>query len=173
MKMKLLTRLIREFFRPQAQTTALPSSVFKVPAGIVADGTGMWGLFGLMANMDSIDWDMIPLVSSAAAITLTGAQFYNNVITHSGSPAGGVTVTTPTAAQIIAGMPNTIPGDGYNFPWFYMNDALAQTVTLAAGSGVTIVGNLTIATNTTRHFLVAVNVNAGTVTIVNMGTVNL
>lgn len=177
MKLTPIAALLRAYFRPGVgAVTSIPGSVFPVPGGIVADPSGMWGLFQLMANIDAIDWDLLALVSSATSITLTGAQFFNNVIDHTGSPGGGVTVTTPTAAQIIAGIQATganPPGAGYNFPWFYINDGLGQTVTLSAGTNVTILGNNTMATNTNRHFLVNVNPNAGTVTIVNMGTVSL
>lgn len=179
MKKKLLSSLIAGLFRPGVgAVTSLPASVFPVPAGYVPDAVGANGLFGLMANIDAIDWDLIALVSSALAITLTPAQFFNNVVDHTGAPSGGVTVTTPTAAQIIAGMQaagvvTSVLQAGYNFPWFYVNDGLGQTVTLAGGTGVTVLGNNTMATNTNRHFLVSVNVPAGTVTIVNMGTVSL
>lgn len=171
--MKRIHALLASFFRPGAQTVSLPSSLSIQPAGAVADAYALYGLFGLQANIDSIDWDLAAIVSSAATITLTGAQFYNNVISYSGAPAGGVTITTPTAAQIIAAMPSSIPTNGYNFPWFFINDNSGQTVTLAGGTNVTVVGNATIATNTNRHFVVSVNVGAGTVTIVNMGTVTL
>lgn len=179
MKRNRLAALISGLFRPGVgAVTSLGATIFPVPAGYVADAVGANGLFGLMQNIDSIDWDLVALVSSATAITLTGAQFFNNVIDHTGAPAGGVTVTTPSAAQIIAGMQaagvvTSVLGTGYNFPWFYINDGLGQTVTLAGGTGVTILGNNTMATNTNRHFLVSINVAAGTVTLVNMGTVSL
>lgn len=176
MKKNLLRALISGLFRPAANTTTLTGNLFKVPAGYVADAVGANGLFGLMANLDAIDWELSAIVSSATAITLTGAQFFQQVIDISGAPGGGVTLTTPTAAQIIAAIQAAgcvPPGDGYNYPLMIMNDSLGQTITLAAGTGVTITGNLTIATATTRHFLVSVNVNAGTVTMVNYGTMNL
>lgn len=178
MKKNLLAALIGGLFRPGVGAVAnLPGNIFPVPAGYVADPVGANGLFGLMANLDAIDWDLIALVSSATTIVLTGAQFFNNVVDHTGAPAGGVGVTTPTAAQIIAGLQAsgvvTGPLTTYNFPWFYINDGLGQTVTLTGGTGVTILGNNTMATNTNRHFLVSINVPAGTVTLVNMGTVSL
>lgn len=174
MKVKILARLIAEFFRPGANTTSLNSDIALIPGGIVADNVGMWGLFGLIQNLAQYDFDLLALVSSAASVTLTAAQFVGSgIIDHSGAPAGGVTVTTPTAAQILAAMPNTTPGTGMNFVLYYMNDGTGQTITLSAGANVTLTGNNTIATNTMRQFLVNVNPNAGTVTIVNMGTQSL
>lgn len=174
MRLKTIAALIAGLFRPRANTTSLAGTIFDVPAGIVADSSGAYGLFGLMNNLNLFDLDLLALVSSSLAITLTGAQIaQNNIIDHSGAPGSGVTVTTDTAANIIAAMPNTTPRAGINFLLYYMNDGLGQTVTLAAGSGVTIIGTATIGTNTLRQFLVNVNANAGTVTMVNMGTQNL
>lgn len=168
-----MKRLLEAFFRCGVNSTSFPSSVSVQPAGIVADAFAVYGLLGLQANIDSIDWDLNAIVSSAAALTLTGAQFFANVIDYSGAPAGGVTVTTPTAAQIFAALPPSIPTNGYNFPLFFINDGTGQTITVSGGTNVTVSGNNTISTNTCRHFLVSVNVGAGTVTMVNMGTVNL
>ncbi len=169
----MIRKLIQAFFRPGVNTTQFLSNIFKVPAGITADASGMYGLFGLMQNLDAIDLDIVPLVSSATAITLTPAQSVANVLDHSGAPGGGVTVTTPTAAQMLAALPSTIPPDGYASEFFYLNDSLGQTVTLVGGTGVTIIGTATIATATNRFYVLIANVNAGTVTLFNMGTMNL
>lgn len=157
------------------QTTNIVGNVAVPPAGLVPDNTGIWGLWGAMQNVnEGLDQDLVAVLGAAAtAITLTGAQFINTIIDYSGSPGGGVTVTTPTAAQIIAALPNTIPAAGFNFFWYFINDDSGQTVTISGGSNVTVKGTATIATNTTRQFLVNVNVNAGTVTILNLGTQNL
>lgn len=173
MKRTILSELISGYFRPRANTNSFTGNIVIPPAGMVPDAFAQYGLFGLMANLEAIDWDLIAFVSSSATITMTGAQFFNQIFDHSGSPAGSVAVTTPTAAQIIQACPTTIPGSGYNFPLFYMNDGLGQTVTLTGGTGVTVIGNNTMATNTCRHFMVNVNVNAGTVTLVNYGTMSL
>lgn len=168
-----MRRFLSAFFRFGVNSTSFPSSISLQPAGMVADAFALYGLLGLQANIDSIDWDLNAIVSSALTLTLTGAQFYVNVIDYSGAPAGGVTVTTPTAAQIIAALPPSIPTNGYNFPLFFINDGTGQTITVSGGTNVNVSGNNTIATNTCRHFLVSVNVGAGTVTMVNMGTVSL
>lgn len=175
MKLTRIAASLRAFFRPRVQTASLLGSIAKIPAGITPDNVGMWGLFGFMQNVnEAIDMDLLALIGgTATTITLTGAQFINGIIDYSGSPGGGVTLNTPSAAQIIAALPNTIPGDGFNFILYFINDNAGQTVTVTAGANVTISGNNTVATNTQRQFLVNVNVNAGTVTMVNMGTQNL
>lgn len=174
MKLNAITEGLRRFFRHGVNTTALTGAVALVPAGIAPDNVGMWGVYGLIANMEGLDWDVTVLVGAAAtAITMTAAQFCSNVVDYSGSPGGPVTVTLPTAAQIIAALPPTIPANGYNFPWYFMNDSAGQTVTLAGGTGVTITGTATVATATTRQFVCSVNVNAGTVTLLNIGSVSL
>lgn len=173
MKLNSIVKALREFFRHEAaaNTTALTGNIFNVPAGIVADSVGMWGLFGLIANVDAIDWDLGVVSGGAAAtVTLTGAQFNANVLDFNSTASTGITVTTPTAAQIIAALPPTIPATGINFPWLFVNDGTGQTVTLAAGSGVTINSKtLTVLTDTSRLFIVNVNPNAGTVTMIGVG----
>lgn len=170
----MIEKLIRSFFRPGVNTSNFSGNIAKVPAGLVADNSAMWGLLGLIANLDAIDLDIVALATGTqTAVTLTGAQAVANVLDHSGSPGGTITVTLPTAAQIIAALPITIPADGFNFELYYLNDSMGQTVQLAAGTGVTIVGTSTIATATTRFYIVNVNVNAGTVSYVNIGSMSL
>lgn len=173
MNLSRIAAFVRAIFRPCANTTSFQGDIALVPPGITPDNVGMWGLFGLINNLSLLDGDITPLVSNAVTITLTAAQMTANILDHSGAPAGGVAVTTPTAAQIIAALPNTIPATGCNFPFFYMNDTLGQTVTLTAGTGVSIVGTATIASAVNRMYMMIVNVNAGTVTLFNMGAMSL
>lgn len=174
MKMKLIAALLRAYFRPAANIINFPGNVYKVPGGMVADPYALYGLIGGMANAnEALDYDLICVVSSALTLTLTAAQFINSIIDYSGAPGSGVTVTTPTAAQIIAALPPTIPTDGFNYPLYFMNDGAGQTITVSGGTGVTVIGNNTIATNTLRQFMVNVNVGAGTVSMINLGTQNL
>lgn len=172
--MKKLKRLLSSLFRPGVNTTSFIGNIAKIPGGVVPDNSGAWGLFGFMANMDALDYDIVAVpIGAATTFTLTGAQIIAGLTDITGSPGSGVTLNTPTAAQIIAALPPTIPGDGINMSIYIMNDGSGQTLTLTAGTGVTIVGNATIATNTVRQFIMNVNVNAGTVTMLNIGTQNL
>jgi len=171
----MIAKLIRAFFRLGVNTTNFSGSLYQVPAGMVADPSAELGLLqGLLNVNEAEDADIFALVGgTATAITLTGAQFANQIVDYSGSPGGGVAVTVPTAAQIIAALPPGIPSDGYSFKWWFLNDSAGQTVTITANTGVTLVGTMTVATATTRMFVVNVNRGAGTVNIVNIGSMSL
>lgn len=163
MKRKLLARLIWSIFNPEvaANTTSYQGSIFQFPPGVTPDPAVNWARNGLVAVAGG----------SGTTFTLTAAQFLTAVIDYASSAGGGITVTTPTAADIIALAGRNIPQDGTAnlFVEFY-NDNTGQTVTLAGGTGVTIVGTATVATNVFRRYLVNINPGAGTVTMINMGS---
>jgi hypothetical protein len=169
MNLKTLCASIRSFFRPGVNTTSFLGSIQPVPAGMVADAFALYGLMGLMANIEAIDFDLVAIAGgTSVSVTMTGAQFFSNVIDYSGSPAGGVALNTPTLAQINQAMPPSYPTSGYNFPLIVINDSAGQTVTLTSGgTGVTVVGTATILTATVRLFVVSVTPTA--VNIVNCG----
>lgn len=95
-----------------------------------------------------------------SAGNMEGAQYC--VLATSGATA----FTTRTAAQIIAGVPNAQIGDSYTLRVYNTNGG---TLTLTGGTGVTITGTATIATNVTRDYLVSVT-GASTVTMQNIGS---
>ena len=66
--------------------------------------------------------------------TLLAAELKKRLIVHT-STTGGGTITTDTAANIIAGIP--LSNDGDTFQCYFVNDG-DQTDTIAAGSGVTL-----------------------------------
>lgn len=66
-----------------------------------------------------------------------------NVLVSSGATA----LTVPTAAQIYAAV--SVPGLQYRLRVINTN---AGTLTLTAGTGITVTGSLTLATNTWREF---------------------
>lgn len=75
-------------------------------------------------------------------------------------PTGAATFTLPTAALLVAGMPGAKVGDTF---WFIItnNSAGANTITVAAGSGGTADGTLTVAQNVVRMFVLTLtNVTA-------------
>lgn len=164
-----------------ANTTSYPGAPINVPGGIVSnDGSAFYGFFALVQNLLlALGASLQALVSSSQTPTLTTAQLLCGICDHSGSPSGAVTLTTPTAAQIIAAAPVTIPGNAaaaagsqtsFSYRWRYINDGLGQTTTVTGGTGVTVVGNAaTAGTNTFRDFLVNINPGAGTVTMVDIG----
>lgn len=164
-----MRKLISAFFRLAVASTSGRAVI--VPPGIVPDNQGMWGLWGAAQNLNqAVAIDYATLASASQTVTASAADLIAGVYERTGAPGGAVTETTPTAAQIIAALPNTIPQDGtFQFPIRYINNALGQTVTLTPGANVTVTGTATIATNTWRDFLVTVRVNAGTVEFTNIG----
>lgn len=90
--------------------------------------------------------------------TITAAQLLTKVL--DGTPTAAATYTLPTAALLVAGMTSPAVGDSF---LFVVNNksAGANTITVAAGSGGTGDGTLTVDQNVIRAFLVLVtNVTA-------------
>tara|TARA_Y100001938_G_C8064502_1_gene419376 strand:+ start:84 stop:851 length:768 start_codon:yes stop_codon:yes gene_type:complete len=109
--------------------------------------------------------------STAGASTYTAAILMGGYLIR--DPAGGDrSDVTPTAAQIAAVIPNAAVNDSFRF--IIKNQADAdETITLTAGTGVTITGTATIAQNNTKEWLcVLTNVGSGTeaATIYSLGT---
>tara|TARA_Y100000592_G_scaffold88461_1_gene144305 strand:- start:354 stop:809 length:456 start_codon:yes stop_codon:yes gene_type:complete len=80
--------------------------------------------------------------------TLTVAQIKDGLLVHT-STTGAGTLTTPTAAAIIAGDSGVgaLEQNGDSIIMYYMNDG-NQTVTVTAGSNVTVLGDADVPTNT-------------------------
>ena len=72
--------------------------------------------------------------NDAQANTLSAAEILGGLVVHT-STTGAGTVTTDTAANIIAGIP--LAADGQSVVCYYINDG-DQTLTLAGGTDVTI-----------------------------------
>ncbi len=109
--------------------------------------------------------------ATAGARTYTAAELYGKLILR--DPAGGNrSDVTPTAAAIVAAVPGAVVGSCFEFSIRNTADA-AETLTLTAGTGVTLSGTMTVAQNYCKRFLVRLdNVEAGTeaVTIYSLGT---
>lgn len=99
--------------------------------------------------------------STATSITLTAAQLVDGFFNQTGGTTN--TVTTPTAAAIVAAIPGCVVGS--QFTWTVNNNG-SGTLTLAGGTGVTVEG--AAATVATTVFSVAVGVvtNVGTPAVV-------
>ena len=82
----------------------------------------------------------------SAAGTLTAAQLLAGIVTCSGTPG---TQTLPTVAVLEAALVNPKVDSGFEVS--FINTA-GSTLTLAAGTGWTIVGTLTAATVTSALF---------------------
>jgi len=107
-------------------------------------------------------------ISTAGAATYTAAQLLGGLIIR--DPAGGArSDVTPTALLIIAAITQAGVGDSFEFTIKNAADA-AETITVTAGTDVTLTGTMTIAQNNTKRFLAVVT--SGTeVTIYSLGTV--
>ena len=83
------------------------------------------------------------------AATTTAAQLANGLFTFNGT-AGNLTL--PTVAELEAGIPNATRVD-IAFDFHIINiDATTDDVTVAAGTGWTLVGNMVVTEATSGHF---------------------
>lgn len=110
--------------------------------------------------------------TTAGAVTYTAAQLVGGLILR--DPAGaGRSDVTPTAAAIVAAISGAVVGSSFEFTIRNTADD-AETITLTAGSGITLSGTMTIAQNNSKRFLaVCTNVTSSSeaVTIYSLGTV--
>lgn len=107
---------------------------------------------------------------TAGALTYTAAMLLGGMILR--DPAGGArSDVTPTAALIAAAIPGCSIGTGFEFTIRNTADA-AETITVTAGTDVTLSGTMTIAQNASKRFLAVVTaVGTPAVTIYSLGTV--
>jgi len=97
--------------------------------------------------------------AKVGTVTLTIAELLTKVI--DGTPTAAATYTLPTAALLVGGMKLPAVGDSFQFAVNNKSGG-ANTITMAAGSGGTADGTLTVAQNVIRLFLVIVtNVTVG------------
>lgn len=102
-------------------------------------------------------------ISSGNGTMAAGAMEGAGFVTLATS--GATALTTRTAAQIFAGVPFAAVGTSWIFRVYNTNGG---TLTLTGGTGVTITGTATIATNVTRDYCVTIN-SATTLTMQNIG----
>jgi len=120
----------------------------------------------------TLDLSSVSTISTAGVVTYTAAQFLGGLILRDPNGAGRSDVS-PTAALLIAAMQNAggpaIVGSSFEFTLRNTADA-AETITMTAGTGVTLSGTMTIAQNNSKRFLVVVTA-VTTVTMYSLGTV--
>jgi hypothetical protein len=110
--------------------------------------------------------------ATTTGVTLTAAKMVGGLYFH--APTGAVNDATDTATNIIAALPacylNTTSvsgltvGSSFEFRLFN-NSAGANTITVTAGTGVTLVGTMTVAQNAVRNFIGLVTACTGTPTL--------
>lgn len=105
--------------------------------------------------------------TTAGAVTYTAAQIIGGLILRDPAGAGRADLF-PTAANIIAGLPDAQVGDSFEF--LIRNDAdAAETITMTTNTGLTLSGTMTIAQNNAKRFL-AVITSSSAVSIYSLGT---
>lgn len=108
--------------------------------------------------------------ATVGAVTYTAAQLLGGLILRDPNGAGRSDVT-PTAALIVAAIPGCAVGTAFEFEIRNTADA-AETITVTAGTTVTLSGTMTIAQNNTKRFLAVITaVGTPAVTIYSRGTV--
>lgn len=107
--------------------------------------------------------------TTAGAVTYTAAELVGGLILRdpNGAPRSDV---TPTATQFVTGIPCAEVGSTFEFDLRNTADA-AETITLTAGTDVTLSGTMTVAQNNTRRFRVVItNVATPAATVYSIGT---
>ncbi len=161
-----------------ANTTAFPSRTEQnASANLVADVSSGFGVPGRVRNIaDEINKSLVLVgTGTGTAATVAATAFPAGTWDLQPGASGSFTLTLPTTSAILARYAPTIPQDGaFNVEIDILNDAVGQTATLTAGdASTTILGTATIANNTTRTYLVNLNVGKGTMTWINKGTKSL
>jgi len=106
--------------------------------------------------------------NTADAVTYTAAELLGGLILR--DPNGGArSDVTPDATDIVAAIENAGAGDAFEFTIRNTADA-AETITLTAGTGITLSGTMTIAQNNSKRFLVVLT-STTAATIYSLGTV--
>ena len=132
-----------------------PSSDTNVPVTIAPKGTApvLINGSGLSAFYSN--------VTAADTTTLTITQFFNAIL--SGTPTAAANYTTPTAAAICSALAGVGTAQGASGGgnaadlWIRNTSGGANTITVLAGTGVTLTGTMTIAQNNFRHFKIVAN----------------
>lgn len=136
------------------------STTSVIIVGLTTAGSNLSGIrleSRLVHNMPTTP----PDCGGAATYTITAAGIFDAGIITCTPPGGGTVMTTPTATLINGAIP-FLPGGtatvGDTFSFLIVNLSGANAITLAGGSGVTIIGNTTIPTSSSRiiHCKVAV-----------------
>lgn len=148
--------------------------IVKIPPGITPDNQGSFGLIGLMSNLNNYSEATTPVTTAGTNTTLTPAQMLVGVTILNSGASGAFTITLPATSAIIGALGPTIPMDGsYSEPMNILNNGVGQTGTVTAGdASTTLTGTMTVATNTTRKFIMTVT-SPTTITIQNCGSMAL
>ena len=150
--------------------------LWQIPGGApVPDQAALYGLLAFAANTNNYAENTTAITTAGTNTTLTPAQLLAGVTIFNSGWSGPATITLPSTAAIIAALgPNINAASGlYAEPISFLNNGTGQTGTVTAGdASTTITGNVAVATNTRRLYLLTVN-STTTITLQNIGTMNL
>jgi hypothetical protein len=137
----------------------------EIPGPRLIDGNDINAIVGWNRGPQSV----VTTADNGTTQTLTPAMVGQNgtdEVYHQSIGGSTPTLTLPTAAALLATMPDATPGFAYYLRFINSNSG---TATIATNTGWTLTGTLTLATNTTRDFVVTVGANQ-TLTAVCVGT---
>ena len=153
------------FFRcaiTEVKTTLRP--VDAEVLGALPTQSGIVGLISnLKANAAGVFGNFIVSTVSLAANTYTARQLTGGIIRRVLAVGAATTDSTDTATNIVNAIPGAVVGQ--TFPLLISN-LMSATLTVAAGTGVTLTGTATVTRFSTRLFLGEVTGSAA-VTITN------
>lgn len=145
---------LASFFRPgitTVKTNPDPVGGIEQAGAMVTNGALVAGLAALQTNASPAfgNWSQSLIPASLTARTYSGSELAGGIIKRF-SPGAAFTDCTDTATNIL----NAIPGVKVNqsFPVLFGNLG-SGIMTIGAGTGVTLVGSATIASNCVALFL--------------------
>lgn len=119
-------------------------------------------------NVEPFQLPAAQFATGTTTTTFTAGQLTGAIVTnYSNTGATPGSIATRTATQMFGDTPNAIVGQSYLL--IITNAQGTGTLTVTAGTGVTLTGTATIAVNTWRAFIVTFN-TATTLTIQNIAT---
>lgn len=144
------------------------------PRDVVADNQALYGLLGFWKQANNYAERGAAVTTAGTDTAISADNILRGVIVLASGASGGFTITLPTTALILAAFGPTLDTKGgFAKVLRIKNNGVGQTGTVTAGDGsTTLTGTMTIATNTTRTFLMTVT-GPTTVTIENLGSMAL
>jgi hypothetical protein len=139
-------------YRPAADQVSLTAGGVAVLTGITSGSVTV-----AKENVTSVQ--TLSRATIADAGTITDAQHRGGIVYQDAS-GGNVTMTTRTAAQLVAAIPGAAVNTAIHL--YVASNHASNTSTLSGGTGVTLVGSGAV-TQTGGHFLIVfTNVGSGT-----------
>lgn len=166
-------RAIRQFALTQALRLGL-NIIQTYPRDMTADNQALFGLMGFWKQANNYAERGAAVTTAGTDTAISADNILRGVIVLASGASGGFTITLPTTALILAAFGPTLDTKGgFAKVLRIKNNGVGQTGTVTAGdASTTLTGTMTIATNTTRTFLMTVT-GPTTVTIENLGSMAL